>query len=109
VLEKLESDMGPAMHNALRSVAPDADIDVRMLVRAFRREIEERVTSWVEIEPRYVQDWTYAGSDHAPRARIRGVLEHASSTPTLRERMQVLLSYAWPSKRLVGDTKRLTP
>ena len=68
VLEQIESDMGPAMHNALRSVAPNAQIDARVLVRAIRNELEGRAPSWVEVRENHVQDWSPAIPETLPEA-----------------------------------------
>ena len=82
VLEQIESDMGPAMHNALRSVAPNAQIDARMLVRAFRNELEGRAPSWVEVRDNYVQNWSPPIPAAPPDAAApHAVPSHADPAP----------------------------
>jgi len=55
VVEHFEDDITPALEDAVRDAAPNANIDRRTLFQAFSRAIDNRFALWSRVPDKYVE------------------------------------------------------
>lgn len=56
IIDSLSSDMRRALADAVNEVIDDADFDEHELLRAFKRAVGRKCSTWERIPDRYIQD-----------------------------------------------------
>ncbi len=55
VVDHLSSEMRRALEDAVRECAPDANIDAHELLRAFKRAVRRKCSTWEQVPDHYVE------------------------------------------------------
>jgi hypothetical protein len=55
IVEHLDDDIARALEDALRDVAPNANVDRQTLFRAFSRAVDRQFSLWSRVPDRYVE------------------------------------------------------